>query len=73
METIAAPTSAASKGFESLEEETRIALTGVLGEARAEALTHVAEAKAALSGLDLPEQRGEALDLVADGVVERYA
>jgi geranylgeranyl pyrophosphate synthase len=51
----------------------RIALTGVLGEARAEALGHVAEAKAALSDLDLPAGRREALDLVADGVVERYA
>jgi geranylgeranyl pyrophosphate synthase len=51
----------------------RIALTGVLGEARAEALRYVAEAKAALSDLDLPEQRRGALDLVADGVVERYA
>jgi geranylgeranyl pyrophosphate synthase len=51
----------------------RIALTGVLDEARAEALGYVAEAKAALSDLDLPEPRREALDLVADGVVERYA
>jgi geranylgeranyl pyrophosphate synthase len=51
----------------------RIALTGALGEARRTALTHVAEAKAVLSGLDLPERRREALDLVADGVVERYA
>jgi geranylgeranyl pyrophosphate synthase len=51
----------------------RIALTGVLSEARAEALHYVAEAKAALSDLDLPVQRREALDLVADGVVERYA
>jgi geranylgeranyl pyrophosphate synthase len=51
----------------------RIALTGSLGEARSEALRHVAEAKAALSDLELPEQRREALDLVADGVVERYA
>jgi geranylgeranyl pyrophosphate synthase len=51
----------------------RIALTGVLEEARAEALKHVGEAKAVLAGLDLPEPRREALDLVADGVVERYA
>jgi geranylgeranyl pyrophosphate synthase len=51
----------------------RIALSGALGEARAEALRHVAEAKAALSDLELPPQRHEALDLVADGVVERYA
>jgi geranylgeranyl pyrophosphate synthase len=51
----------------------RIALTGVLGEARSEALRHVAEAKAALSELDLRRERGEALDLLADGVVDRYA
>jgi geranylgeranyl pyrophosphate synthase len=51
----------------------RIVLTGALDEARAEALRYVAEAKAALSDLDLPAQRREALDLVADGVVERYA
>jgi geranylgeranyl pyrophosphate synthase len=51
----------------------RITLTGALGEARAGALTHVAEAKAALSDLELPERRRTALELVADGVVERYA
>jgi octaprenyl-diphosphate synthase len=51
----------------------RIALTGALEEARREALTHVAEAKAALGELDLPERRHRALELVADGVVERYA
>ena len=51
----------------------RIARTGALDEARGEALSHVAEAKAALAGLDLPEGRRRALDLVADGVVERYA
>ena len=48
-------------------------LSGVLSEAREQALRHVAEAKAAISDLDLPEKRREALDLVADGVVERYA
>jgi geranylgeranyl pyrophosphate synthase len=51
----------------------RIALTGALGEARRQALTHVAEAKATLTGLDFPDDRRAALDLVADGVVERYA
>jgi geranylgeranyl pyrophosphate synthase len=51
----------------------RIALTGVLDDSRAEALKHVGEAKSVLAGLDLPEPRREALDLVADGVVERYA
>jgi len=51
----------------------RIALTGALGEARRRALTHVAEAKATLTGVELPDDRRAALDLVADGVVERYA
>ncbi len=51
----------------------RIAKTGALGECRERALIHVAEAKAALSGAELPETRRNALDLVADGVVERYA
>jgi len=50
----------------------RIAVTGALGEARADALGHVAEAKAALHEVDLPEHRRRALDLVADSVVERY-
>ncbi len=51
----------------------RIAATGALDEARGQALEHVAEAKATLSGLELPPERRRALDLVADGVVERYA
>jgi geranylgeranyl pyrophosphate synthase len=51
----------------------RIAMTGALGESRERALIHVAEAKAALGGAQLPDQRRKALDLVADGVVERYA
>ena len=51
----------------------RIALTGSLDEARRQALTHVSDAKALLAGLSLPGDRREALDLVADGVVERYA
>ena len=51
----------------------RIALTGALGEARQEALHHVAEAKAALSELDLSTGRRRALDLVADAVVARYS
>ena len=33
----------------------------------------MAEAKAAISDLELPEAGRRALDLVADGVVERYA
>ena len=51
----------------------RIAMTGALGESREQALVHVAEAKAALGGAQLPEDRRRALDLVADGMVERYA
>ncbi|MBA3358275.1 MAG: polyprenyl synthetase family protein [Thermoleophilaceae bacterium] len=51
----------------------RIARTGALGAAREEALRHVAEAKAVLTGVELPESRHRALQLVADGVVERYA
>jgi geranylgeranyl pyrophosphate synthase len=51
----------------------RIDRTGALDEARRQALTYVAEAKATLSGLDLSPDRRRALDLVADGVVERYA
>jgi hypothetical protein len=33
----------------------------------------VTEAKASLAGLDISKDRRRALDLVADGVVERYA
>jgi geranylgeranyl pyrophosphate synthase len=51
----------------------RIARSGALGAAREEALHHVAEAKAVLTGLALPDSRRRALQLVADGVVERYA
>jgi geranylgeranyl pyrophosphate synthase len=51
----------------------RIAKTGALGESRERALGYVAEAKAALNGIELPRERLDALGLVADGVVERYA
>ena len=51
----------------------RIAATGALGEARRQALAHVAEAKQALDGLDVSAKRRRALSLVADGVVERFA
>jgi geranylgeranyl pyrophosphate synthase len=51
----------------------RIALSGALGEAREAALGYVSEAKAAISGLELSDERRRALDRVADGVVERYA
>jgi geranylgeranyl pyrophosphate synthase len=51
----------------------RIALTGALGDSREEALRYVAGAKATLSEVELPERQRRALELVADGVVERYA
>ena len=49
----------------------RIAATGALREAKERALKIVAEAKRELPAL--PERQRKALDLVADGVVERYA
>jgi geranylgeranyl pyrophosphate synthase len=49
----------------------RIEATGALAEARARALSLVGEAKALLP--PLPERQRAALELVADGVVERYA
>jgi geranylgeranyl pyrophosphate synthase len=51
----------------------RIADTGALTDAREEALTYVQQAKAALDEIDLPAHQRRALELVADGVVERYA
>jgi geranylgeranyl pyrophosphate synthase len=50
-----------------------IAATGALEEVRREALDHVRRAKHGLPALELPGQRLRALELVADGVVERYA
>ncbi|MGA2321149.1 MAG: polyprenyl synthetase family protein [Solirubrobacteraceae bacterium] len=49
----------------------RIAATGALDEAREQALSVVAEAKAALPAI-LPDGRSALLGLVADAVVERY-
>jgi geranylgeranyl pyrophosphate synthase len=51
----------------------RIAATGALDDARRQAFAHVTAAKQALNGLQLSERRTNALQLVADGVVERYA
>jgi geranylgeranyl pyrophosphate synthase len=51
----------------------RIQATGALPKARDRALAFVSEAKAALRELDLPHRQRLALELVADGVVERYA
>jgi geranylgeranyl pyrophosphate synthase len=53
------------------EVSDRIATTGALGVAKGRALQLVAEAKSALPAL--PERQRSALELVADGVVERYA
>ncbi len=49
-----------------------IAATGALEAARSEALAMVAEAKAGLPALPEPSQQA-ALELVADGVVDRYS
>jgi geranylgeranyl pyrophosphate synthase len=49
----------------------RIAASGALAEARAQALALVGEAKAVLP-VSLPSGRAELLELVADAVVERY-
>ena len=51
----------------------RIAATGALELARDRALTHVGAAKRSLAELPLSEEQRRALELVADGVVERYA
>jgi geranylgeranyl pyrophosphate synthase len=48
-----------------------IAASGVLDEARAQALGIVAEAKTGLP--DLPDAQRAALELVADGVVDRFS
>jgi geranylgeranyl pyrophosphate synthase len=51
----------------------RIAATDALEEAREHALRHVEEAKVALASLALPLEQRPALELVAEGVVGRYA
>jgi geranylgeranyl pyrophosphate synthase len=51
----------------------RIAATGALSDARESALAHVAKAKAGIAELGLPAKQKQLLDLVADGVVERYS
>ena len=51
----------------------RIAATGALEDAREAALQHVTEAKRVIAGLALPPKQHQLLDLVADGVVERYS
>jgi geranylgeranyl pyrophosphate synthase len=51
----------------------RIAATGVLDEVRGDARARVAAAKEAVAGAGLPAEQRRLLELVADGVVERYA
>ena len=51
----------------------RIAATGALEDARASALGHVKQAKHGIGALNLPAKQKQLLDLVADGVVERYS
>jgi len=51
----------------------RIAATGALEETHAQALAHVARAKAALAEVDLGAAQRELLELIADGVAERRA
>ena len=50
----------------------RVAATGATDEARRHALTHVEAAKRALPDLAIADRQRQALELVADGVVERY-
>jgi len=50
----------------------RIAATGVLDEVRSRALEMVAAAKQQLDAAGLDQERRKLLDLVADGVVQRY-
>ena len=51
----------------------RIAASGSTGEVRERALGMVAEAKSDLASAPLPAQQRSLLELVADGVVERYS
>jgi geranylgeranyl pyrophosphate synthase len=51
----------------------RIAATGALDDSRAQALAHVTAAKDSLDTLDLHPLQHRTLDLVADGVVDRYS
>ena len=56
-----------------LELAGRIEATGALDEVLGRAIALVEEAKRALDGTPLPEDRRTLLDLVADGVVLRYS
>jgi geranylgeranyl pyrophosphate synthase len=64
------------RGLDSSTAETlcdRIAATGALDRVRARALEMVATAKRDLSAAGLEPERRKLLDLVADGVVQRYS
>jgi geranylgeranyl pyrophosphate synthase len=62
----------ADSGHEAEALCDRIAATGALEESRRQALEYVAAAKRELEALDLSPRQRRALELVADGVVERY-
>ena len=51
----------------------RIQATDAIEKSREQAVAFVAEAKAQLRELELSDQQRKVLDLVADGVVERYS
>ena len=51
----------------------RIQATDAIDRSREQALAFVAEAKGVLRDLTLSDQQRKALELVADGVVERYS
>ena len=51
----------------------RIAATGALDDVRTRALGMVSEAKRILAAAELDRERRRLLDLVADGVVQRYS
>jgi geranylgeranyl pyrophosphate synthase len=63
------------RGIDQAEAERicdRIAATGALDEVRAHALDMVAAAKRDVAGGTFDEEQQELLEIVADGVVERY-
>jgi geranylgeranyl pyrophosphate synthase len=63
------------RGVDEAEAERicdRIAVTGALGEVRSRALEMVAAAKQSLSGPAFDEEQSSLLEIVADGIVDRY-
>jgi geranylgeranyl pyrophosphate synthase len=64
------------RGLDAAEAERicdRIAATGVLDEVRSQALGMVASAKGQLTGAAFDAEQRELLEMVADGLVDRYA